>query len=263
MTTIAGTGEQGRDREGGGPAKTTGLNSPWDLLLIDDHLYHRHGRAPPDLAAGPHAMARSSPYAGNGREDIGDGRLDGAASPSRAAWRPTASTLYVADSEVSAIRAVPAGASADVKTLVGRGLFEFGDKDGTGDEVRLQHALGVAVWHGKLLRGRHLQQQDQGDRPADPADADVPGRRPAGREDQPARFNEPGGIHVAGDLVYVADTNNHAIRVVDLKKRSVRTLPLTGVMPPAPAPSKPGFRNLISVALPETTFISSGMSSCT
>ena len=48
------------------------------------------------------------------------------------------------------MRAVPLDGKGEVKTIVGEGLFEFGDVDGVGDEVRLQHALGVAYHDGKL-----------------------------------------------------------------------------------------------------------------
>ena len=41
-----------------------------------------------------------------------------------------------------------------------------------------------------------------------------------------AQFDEPGGLSVAGGKIYVADTNNHAIRVVDMKTRQVDTLAL-------------------------------------
>jgi DNA-binding beta-propeller fold protein YncE len=43
-----------------------------------------------------------------------------------------------------------------------------------------------------------------------------------------ARFWEPGGVTVTQDgaRAYVADTNNHALRVVDLTTRSVRTVDL-------------------------------------
>ncbi|HET6862787.1 MAG TPA: hypothetical protein VFH91_07055, partial [Pyrinomonadaceae bacterium] len=45
-------------------------------------------------------------------------------------------------------------------------------------------------------------------------------------------FYEPGGLSVAGNKVYVADTNNHAIRVIDLKTRQTSTLRINGLMPP-------------------------------
>ncbi|HEX8183924.1 MAG TPA: hypothetical protein VF747_04215, partial [Blastocatellia bacterium] len=44
-----------------------------------------------------------------------------------------------------------------------------------------------------------------------------------------ATFDEPGGVSVAFGKLYVADTNNHAIRVVDLKTKRVETLQLKGL----------------------------------
>ena len=46
-------------------------------------------------------------------------------------------------------------------------------------------------------------------------------------------FYEPGGLAVANDKLYVADTNNHAIRIVDLKTKETRTLQIKGLQPPA------------------------------
>src|SRR5947209_6739254 len=63
-------------------------------------------------------------------------------------------TLYVADSESSTVRALPLKGGGEVKTVVGRvqqrNLFNFGDIDGIGQVVRLQHALGVYFHDGKL-----------------------------------------------------------------------------------------------------------------
>src|SRR5262249_52089191 len=39
-----------------------------------------------------------------------------------------------------------------------------------------------------------------------------------------AEFNEPGGLSAAGDKLYIADTNNGAIRVIDLKTDQVSTV---------------------------------------
>ena len=44
----------------------------------------------------------------------------------------------------------------------------------------------------------------------------------------PPLFNEPGGISYAGGKLYVADTNAHRIRVVDLKTKTVSTLGIAG-----------------------------------
>jgi len=43
--------------------------------------------------------------------------------------------------------------------------------------------------------------------------------------------------------LYVADTNNHKIKVVDLKEKTVQTVDLDGLKPPAPAPRTPNFPN--------------------
>ncbi|MCE7939035.1 MAG: alkyl hydroperoxide reductase, partial [Chloroflexi bacterium CFX6] len=54
----------------------------------------------------------------------------------------------------------------------------------------------------------------------------------AGHADGPfeaARLFEPEGVSAAGTLLYVADTNNHAVRVADLVGRSVTTLALRGI----------------------------------
>jgi NHL repeat-containing protein len=56
--------------------------------------------------------------------------------------------------------------------------------------------------------------------------------KPGQSDGATSSFYEPGGLAVAGDKLYVADTNNHAIRVVDLKTRQTRTLPIKGLQPP-------------------------------
>ena len=45
-------------------------------------------------------------------------------------------------------------------------------------------------------------------------------------------FYEPGGLSIAGDRLYVADTNHHAIKVVDLRTKVVSTLTIDGLTPP-------------------------------
>ncbi len=43
-----------------------------------------------------------------------------------------------------------------------------------------------------------------------------------------ARFNRQQGICLAGEILYVADTENHSIRAVDLKSKTVNTIAGTG-----------------------------------
>ena len=51
---------------------------------------------------------------------------------------------------------------------------------------------------------------------------------------RPATFFEPGGLTAAGGKLYVADTNNQAIRTIDLKTGQVETLTIAGLKPPEP-----------------------------
>ena len=42
-------------------------------------------------------------------------------------------------------------------------------------------------------------------------------------------MNEPGGLSIAAGKMYIADTNNHRIQVIDMQTREVSTLQLQGV----------------------------------
>jgi DNA-binding beta-propeller fold protein YncE/thiol-disulfide isomerase/thioredoxin len=234
VKTIAGTGEQGQNRQGRGPALQVGLNSPWDLHLDGDTLY---------LAlAGFHqiwtldlATSKLAPYAGTGREDIRDGSLETSTWAQPSGLTSDGATLYVADSEVSAIRSLPlAGRKGKVQTIVGEGLFEFGDKDGVGDAVRLQHALGVAFHGAKLYVADTYNSKIKVIDPGQRSCTTYLGG-PAGWFHDPL-FNEPAGLSIAGDKIYVADTNGHRIRVVDMPTKSVTTLELKGVDAPQHEP---------------------------
>ena len=64
----------------------------------------------------------------------------------------------------------------------------------------------------------------------------LPPESDPGSADAPAQFDEPAGISIAGDVLYVADTNNHLIRTVDLKNENrVGTLKIDGLAPPPKA----------------------------
>ncbi|MFT3770773.1 MAG: hypothetical protein QM820_35570 [Minicystis sp.] len=127
----------------------------------------------------------------------------------------------MADSETSAVRAVDL-TRGTVRTLVGEGLFDFGDADGAAGEALLQHGLGVAAVSGGVLvadtyNGK-IRQVVEG---------------PSGVEVRTvvAGLSEPGLIAVAPDGTWVvADTNAH--RVLRVDRGRVTPIPIRG----APAP---------------------------
>jgi len=275
VKTIAGTGKQGHgwpgldrqkldplgqpllpDRWAGKPLETA-LSSPWDLWIHDRTLY---------LAmAGPHQIwsmpldeSEIAIYAGNGREDIVDGPLLpkqpyelGFASFAQPSGLTADDTwLYVADSEGSSIRKVPFDSGQPVETLLGTSrlpagrLFTFGDVDGKADEVRFQHPLGVAFYEGKLYvadtYNNRIKVVDVRARTA----RSLAGTGEPGKADDPAQFNEPAGLSAAEGKLYVADTDNHLIRVIDLNNEGdlsdagrASTLRIRGLQaPPSPKP---------------------------
>jgi DNA-binding beta-propeller fold protein YncE len=232
VRTIAGTGQQGEDRRHGGPALQVGLNSPWDLYLMGDGklfiaMAGHHQIWTLDLN---HSIV--APYAGNGREDIVDGPLGASSFAQPSGLAGDGTVLYVADSEASAIRALPLSGRGQVRSIVGQGLFEFGDVDGVGKNVRLQHALGVASHHGKLYVADTYNSKLKVIDPASQSCETILGGKQKGWLTE-ALLSEPGGLSFAGEKLYVADTNNHRIRVVDMANHSLSTLALKGVEAPA------------------------------
>lgn len=232
VATVAGTGEQLMGPRVGGPALHTPLASPWDLALLEGTLYV--------AMAGTHqlwSMRLGSdfivPFAGNGREDLVDGPLDSASMNQPSGLATDGTRLYVADSEASAIRVVELGPGGGIRTIVGEGLFEFGDRDGRGpSEVRLQHPVGVA-WHdGTVYLADTYNHKIKR---LDPVTAECRtwlGCGEPGGDDgeaEAAAFSEPSGLAIAEGRLYVADTNNHEIRVAEMETGIVSTLLLTGL----------------------------------
>lgn len=226
VRTIAGTGEQRYHPQGFGEALRTPLNSPWDLARDGDRLFiamaGNHQIWVMDLARGTVGS-----FSGSGREQLRDGDHRSAAFNQPSGLAILGGKLYVADSEVSGIREVDLSPDGGVRTTVGTGLFDFGDRDGTGTEVRMQHVLAVHAWKGKLLVADAYNHKIK---VCDPATREVrtllgDGRR--GKEDgKSPRFYEPSGLWVVGDILYVADQNNHAIRRCDLGTGEVTTVPV-------------------------------------
>jgi len=208
VTTIAGTGRKGTGRAVGGPALQTDLRSPWDLQWRDGGL---------DIAmAGSHQVWRLDlakgelrVLAGSGHEQIIDGAAGDAAFAQPSGLWLTGDRLYVADSESSAVREIDL-AKGRVETLVGTGLFDFGFVDGVGKQAKLQHPIGIAGRDGLLYVADSF---NNAIRTIDRASKTVttlplPGAGP---------LDEPSGLSVDGDMLYIADTNHHRLVAIDLR----------------------------------------------
>jgi sugar lactone lactonase YvrE len=208
--TLAGTGRQLRtatDRAAGA------LSSPWDLALVGGSLHIAmagvHQLWALDLAGG-HCAA----WVGSGAEELHDAPHSAAALAQPMGLARAGESLVVADAESNAVRVVDLDASGAVRTVVGTGLFDFGDVDAAGDAARLQHPQGVAVG----TDGRWLVCDSYNDslRWLDPSSREI--------TTWVRGLHEPGGVALSDRAAYVADTNAHRIVVVDLA--SARMTPL-------------------------------------
>ncbi len=211
VMTIAGTGRQGRySGDNYRDPLEAELNSPWDLAYHESNLYI--------AMAGQHQIWRMNlnhlridRYAGLGREDIIDGPVERASFAQPSGIAVHGHNLYIADAETSAIRNIRLKHDV-VSTLVGKGLFDYGDREGIGMKARLQHPLGVAVdpernalWVADTFNSR-IKRIDL-------------------RTSEVTRFafnlplDEPGGLNLYRNKLFIANTNAHQIVALDLQSR--------------------------------------------
>ncbi|MBD1540124.1 redoxin domain-containing protein [Arthrobacter sp. S13_S34] len=133
----------------GGHPLDVALSSPWDVV------WSRKLNAVVVAMAGVHQIFSFDPLtgavaivAGNGLEGLLDGPAHEAwfAQPSGLA-EDAEGNIWVADSETSALRklAIDDEGTVTVESAIGKGLFDFGFRDGEAAEARLQHPLGVTV----------------------------------------------------------------------------------------------------------------------
>lgn len=237
VETIAGTGEQSRTlRPHSGKPHDILLNSPWDLEKFHHFLLI--------AMAGSHQIwalnlkeERIGTLIGTGAEACVDGGLDVSAFAQPSGITTDGKELFVADSEGSTIRAVELDDEPQVRTVCGSGdLFGFGDQDGQGELVRLQHCLGVTYGNNNQIwiADTYNHKIKRTDSQTGVCQTILGNGSPALYDGSAltASFYEPSGLSIAGNWLYIADTNNHAIRQVDLTTLKVSTLDFSGLCAP-------------------------------
>lgn len=261
VITIAGNGTQGSDKEGGKIGTVQSISSPWDVAIgpppgptqdgsSSDVLYiamagtHQiwsfYLKDSSWLKGGTQVQGTCLRFAGSGAEENRNNSY-----PHKAAFAQPSGVslavekpyrcLFVADSESSSVRTVDV-ATGGTKALVGAdrdptNLFAFGDQDGKGIDVKLQHPLGVA-WNPHSQKLYVADSYNHKIKVIDPVKKTCESFLGTGKpglssgEENAIQFDEPGGLCVSpdGETLYVADTNNHAIRVIDLKTKKASQL---------------------------------------
>jgi thiol-disulfide isomerase/thioredoxin/DNA-binding beta-propeller fold protein YncE len=148
VSTVAGNGTRGDGATAANTPLSTALNSPWGLASNQGAL---------SIAmAGDHQIWQLNPatntlsvYAGTGEEGLRNGERLTAQFAQSSGLAFDAHNLYVADAESSSLRQINLDTGL-VITLVGKGLFDFGDKDGAATQALLQHPQGLAYLNGAL-----------------------------------------------------------------------------------------------------------------
>lgn len=264
VETIGGNSEQGFDYGAGKRGTAQRMSSPWDveldgstgLLYVAMAGIHQVWSA--DVSGGD-ASKEWKVFSGTGRElekNAGNAKSAAWAQPSGLSISNGAGgaprSMWVADSESSAVRAIemdPADGTHATRTVAGgdgliaENLFAFGDKDGKGSGAKFQHPLAVCdAGDGESLfccdsYNNKIKRVARDGTVTTFAGSGKPGLTDG--SGVKAQFWEPGGMAMSADgrTLFVADTNNYAIRRVDVASRAVTTMKLaaTGLVPAASA----------------------------
>lgn len=216
VDTLAGTGRRGSSPESA-PAdpRQCALSAPWSLATAFDKLYvsiagwnqiweYDLGRRSFSQLAGTGRLARTD----------GDGATAEFAQPAGLALAQQ--TLFIADSAASAVRGVQL-ASGRVQSLLGAGLYDFGDVDGPLAQARLQYPLALA------LDPRTPQLWI-----ADTYNCALKLLNPATRElrthNLGYRLHQPAALAVNRSSLFLANTDAHEVLRIDLDSLMPRRL---------------------------------------
>ncbi len=200
------------------------LASPWDLCLNKDGDRLMIAMAGSHQIWSYHLTSKQLKLeAGTGKEENRNNSYPLKASfaqPSGLALDPGTGDLYVADSESSSVRVVLAD-NKGVKNIAGGGrdptdLFAYGDKDGKGFDAKLQHPLSVAFKDDKLYVADSYNHKIKviTELKAKSAMCET-------LVFDNDNFDEPGGLAVQGNNIFIADTNHHSVKKVNLDSLEV------------------------------------------
>ncbi len=233
LITIAGNGDKGIHLGYATKyiAKEISLVSPWDVAILGRMLYI--------TMAGTHQIWAYNieektiiPFAGNGLEEIRDGELAKAMFAQPSAIAIQKEDLYIADSETSSIRSINIKKNY-VSTIIGIGLFSYGMEDGSFISAKLQHPLGICVVNNDIYIAdtynsaiRVIRLNEKIVETLIKKDAtsycDF-----SSKECDVLGLYEPSDVKYYDNKLYIADTNNHLVRIFDLKTNILSTFKIS------------------------------------
>ena len=224
VTTLAGLkGTQGTDDGDGTNAR---FNTPAALAISDTSLYVAEfgNHAIRVVNTGTGAVTTIAGLKGTSGTDDATGTYAKFNFPRGLAISDT--SLYVADYLNHAIRVVNTGTAA-VTTIAGlKGTS--GTDDGTGTNARFNNPAALAISGAILYVADYYNHAIRVVNTGTAAVATIAGLKgTSGTDDGTgtnARFNKPLGLAISGNILYVSDNSNYALRVVDTGTADVTTV---------------------------------------
>ncbi len=218
VLTVAGRGTAGQPVDGASAnMRSVALNQPWSVAAAEDRVFIALAGSN-QIWALDRMKNTFMHVAGSGALALvdGDGRDSAFAQP--AALALVHSLLYVADAAGSAVRSLQTS-TGKVQTLLGQGLFEFGDSSGQRSDARLQFPLALAkdpdasaVWildsYNHTIKKLRL------------------GGGELLRFDVDHKLQRPGALAVGQGSLWVANTDAHEVLRIDAISGAVRRLPI-------------------------------------
>ena len=208
VETLCGNGRAGEPVAGPVTSpREVALNQPQSVAATDNEVFMTMAGDNRlwayDLGRGALACR-----AGSGQLESRDGSGPMAAFAQPAGLAVVQQTLYVCDALGSAVRSVQLRNDV-VQTLVGQGMWEFGDADGPREQARLQNPQAIAL---------------SADAPvlwvADTGNGRLRSLRLGGGEvstvSLPRRLHGPAALALSAGFLWIAETDAHAVLRLDL-----------------------------------------------
>ncbi len=218
VDTLCGNGRAGEPTEGlvanpravalNQPQAVAATNSEVHVALAGDNRIWTYGLGRGELRC----------RAGSGQLEVRDGSGVMAAFAQPVALAAVQQVLYVCDALGSAVRSLQLR-NDTVQTLIGQGMWEFGDADGPRENARLQNPQAIALSPDAPLLWI-----------ADSGNGSLRSLRLGGGEVStvalPRRLHGPAGLATSPGVVWIAETDAHAVLRYDIATGELGRVPI-------------------------------------
>lgn len=208
VETLCGNGRAGEPLPGVVTApRDVALNQPMSVVATDSEIFIAMAG---DNRLWSYGLVRSELVcrAGSGQLEVRDGSGSMAAFAQPVALAMVQQMLYVCDAVGSAVRAVQLR-NDTVQTIVGQGLWDFGNADGPRELARLQNPQAIALGSDAPVLWI-----------ADTGNGSLRSLRLGGGELStvalPRRLHGPAGLAISAGALWIAETDAHSVLRLDI-----------------------------------------------